>query len=244
MIDLHCHILPGIDDGAKDLATSLEMAKIAFESGTRYLACTPHIMAGIYPNYGSDIRQRVALLQENLDKAGIGLGLIQGADIHVTLDLIEGLRAGTYPTLNGSRYFLLEPPHHVMPPRLVEFCIRIMQDGYIPVLTHPERLTWIEQHYDAVKKLDDAGVLIQLTAASISGRFGPRALYWSERMLEEGRVDLIASDGHNTRSRPPRMDKARERIAELYDDELAIRLTLDTPLMVVENRVASNISES
>src|SRR5690348_6471940 len=116
MFDLHCHLLPGIDDGAPDLATSLEMARIAHADGIRTIACTPHIYPGMYDNDAPGIRTAIAALQAELDAAGIGLRLVEGADVHLDTDLAGAIRGGRVPTLAGSRYLLLEPPHHVAPP--------------------------------------------------------------------------------------------------------------------------------
>jgi protein-tyrosine phosphatase len=144
MIDLHCHILPGIDDGSKDDATSLAMARIAVDDGIRTLACTPHIYPGLYENDAHGIRARVAALQGKLDAEGIALKLTFGADAHLTPELIGRVRSGTAPTLHGGRYFLLEPSHHVAPPRFDESVFNFTMAGYVPLITHPERLSWIE----------------------------------------------------------------------------------------------------
>ena len=120
MIDLHCHLLPGIDDGAPDLATALAMARIAAGDGITVTACTPHLYPGMYENDGPAIRRAVAELQTRLEEAGIPLRLTLGADTHITPDLVTDLRSGRVPSLHDSRYFLLEPPHHVAPPRLEE----------------------------------------------------------------------------------------------------------------------------
>ncbi len=118
MIDLHCHLLPGIDDGAPNLDTSLAMARIAVADGIKLMACTPHIYPGMYDNNGPAILQAVAELQARLEEADIPLRLIGGADTHIAPDLVNGLQTGRVPALGKSRYFLLEPPHHVAPPRL------------------------------------------------------------------------------------------------------------------------------
>lgn len=153
MIDLHCHLLPGIDDGAPDLDTSLRMARIAAADGITVTACTPHIYPGLYENTGPAIRQAVIELQPRLAEAGIPLQLTHGADTHLTPNLVEGLRDGRVPSLHDSRYFLLEPPHHVAPPRLTETVFSLLAAGYIPVITHPERLSWIEDHYETFLEL-------------------------------------------------------------------------------------------
>lgn len=236
MIDLHSHILPNIDDGAKSLNISIEMAKIAVEDGIKILACTPHIRPPTYSNNTDIIRKKVDELTSAFQSEGINLKLIMGADIHIAHDLIEKLDNQSAPTLNKTKYFLFEPPHHILPPNLIKFSKQIVAAGYIPILTHPERLTWIEKHYNIITQLDEMGVPIQLTAASITGRFGDRAQYWSKRFLKEGRVDLIASDAHDPKHRPPKMASARDIIADMLGDEAAKRLTLENPFRILKNQ--------
>jgi protein-tyrosine phosphatase len=215
MIDLHCHLLPGIDDGAPDLATSLAMARIAANDGIKVIACTPHIYPGMYDNHGPAIRRAVAELQTRLEEAGIPLRLTLGADTHLVPDLVAGLRAGRLPTLHDSRYFLLEPPHHVAPPRLAENVFDLLAAGYVPVITHPERLSWIEDRYETFVELARKGAWLQVTAGSLTGRFGQAAQYWGERLLDEGWVHILATDAHGVDRRPPLLAEGR-RAAERW----------------------------
>jgi len=125
MIDLHCHILPGIDDGAVDLGVSLDMARASVADGVSVLACTPHILPGLYHNAGPQIVSAIRQLQDALEENDIPLRLVAGADVHMVPDLIAGLRAGLrsgrIPSIAGSRYVLVEPPHHTAPPQLESF---------------------------------------------------------------------------------------------------------------------------
>lgn len=205
MIDLHAHILPGIDDGADSPETALAMARMAVEGGTTVMACTPHIYPGLYMNDASGIQRERDKLQAKLDSRGIPLHLMIGADAHLVPELLDGLRVGRVPTLAGSRYFLLEPAHHVAPPGFEQLVLDILLAGYVPVITHPERLTWIEDHYASFVRLAQEGCWLQLTAGSIVGKFGKRARYWSERLLDDGLVHLVASDAHGTGRRSPNM---------------------------------------
>jgi protein-tyrosine phosphatase len=116
VIDLHCHILPGIDDGASDIEVSLAMARLAVAQGIQTTGCTPHILPGVYHNSGSSIRQAVATLQERLAGESIPLRLVTGADVHMCPDFVLGLRSGRLISLADSRYVLVEPPHHTAPP--------------------------------------------------------------------------------------------------------------------------------
>lgn len=236
MIDLHSHILPAIDDGAGSLKTSLEMARIAVEDGITTMACTPHIYPGLYMNDSAGIAADRKRLQRVLDAQQIPLQLVVGADAHLVPELLDGLKTGRVPTLHGSKYFLLEPSHHVAPPNFENAVFDIMAAGFHPVLTHPERLVWIEDHYSTFVTLAKRGVWMQLTAASVLGKFGKRARYWSERMLDEGLVHLLASDAHTTSMRSPRMAEAVERCADRLGREEAQRLVLGRPQAILDNQ--------
>jgi len=235
VIDLHCHILPGIDDGAPDLDESLAMARVAVADGIRVTACTPHIYPGMYENSAVGIRQAITVLREALQKAGIPLQLVEGADVHLTPDLLDGLRAGRIPTLNGTRYFLFEPPHHVAPPRLENVVFDLVSAGYVPILTHPERLSWIDGHYPLFAKLVKGGAWMQLTSGAITGRFGPRAKYWAERMLDEGLVHIVATDAHRADKRPPLLAEGMHAVAKRLGDKAASDMVESRPAAVLRD---------
>ena len=235
MIDLHCHILPGIDDGAPDLETALEMARIAVADGIEIIACTPHIHRGVYDNDGAIIKAAMRALQVELDKAAIPLRLLCGADAHIDGDLVKGLRSGRVASLNDTAYFLFEPPHHVAPPRMEDVVFDVMAAGYWPILTHPERLTWIEDHYDAIVRMAGRGVLMQITGGSVEGRFGKRPAYWAERMLDEGLVHILATDAHNLRNRKPMLSPARDLVAMQLGEDEAVAMVTTRPAAIIAN---------
>jgi protein-tyrosine phosphatase len=235
MIDLHCHLLPGIDDGATDLDMALRMARMAVDDGITTLACTPHIYPGLFENDAAGIRAHIDTLRGHLAEAGIPLKLTWGADAHVSPDLLPRLKAGTVPSLADSRYFLLEPPHHVAPPQFDSYVFALIAAGYVPVITHPERLSWIEDHYPTFCALSDKGAWMQVTAGSLTGRFGKAARYWGERMLDEGRVDILATDAHHPERRPPLLAEGREAAAQWVGAEESIHLVETRPLGILRN---------
>lgn len=242
MIDLHSHILPGIDDGSPDIETSLEMARDSVADGVSVLACTPHILPGLYHNAGPQIRRAVAGLQKLLDDAAIPLRLVTGADNHVVPDFAAALNSGRLLSLADTRYVLVEPPHHTAPPRLGDLFFSIMTAGYRPILTHPERLTWIKTHYDLIRMLARRGVWMQVTAGSLTGAFGSGPKYWAERMLSERIVHILATDTHDLKRRPPILSKGYECASKIVGAEEAWRLVHTRPLAILENKSPSEIT--
>lgn len=236
MIDLHCHILPALDDGAATVAVSLEMAKIAVADGITHVACTPHVFEGKYPNTSATILPAIKNLQTIITQNNIALQLLPGADVHVAWNLPEKLLSKKIPTLNGSRYFLLEPPHHILPPRLDVLVSRLLECEFIPIITHPERLAWLRNHYDVIIRLYDMGCLMQLTADSITGGFGANVQWNSEKMLTDGMVSLVASDGHSSSWRKPLLSIARKLVDEKWGSELADELFIKNPTNIIANK--------
>ena len=237
-------MVPGIDDGAPDLETSLAMARCAVEDGIEVVACTPHIFPGLYENTGPQIRAAIAALQAELDAQEIPLKLTTGADVQLCVDLVAGLRSGRILSLGDTRYFLFEPPHHTAPPRIEDTVFTAMAAGYHPIITHPERLHWIESHYETMVRIAKAGAWMQLTCGSVTGRFGKRPLYWSERMLDEGLVHILATDAHNMRGRKPQMSPARDAVAQRLGEQAAIDMVITRPRAVLENQPPSMLPDA
>lgn len=236
LIDLHSHILPAVDDGASSIDDSLAIARMAVDDGIEVMACTPHFMPGLYDNEAADIKQRVADLNQTLQREGVPLVLVTGSDAHIRPDFLQCLRDGRILTLHDSRYVLFEPPHNILPPRLEDLLFNVTVSGYVPILTHPERLKWIENSYVIFQNLAKSGVWMQITAGSLTGRFGKRPQYWAQRMLSEGLVSILATDAHNVRSRPPLLREGFEMAAAELGQEEAEHLVFTRPLGVLEDR--------
>lgn len=234
MIDIHCHILPGIDDGPRDLATSMEMLRIASEDGITHIAATPHFVYNEKPS-ARDIYERLIMLRESVSGTKSEIRLMPGADIKLTYELIFGLEKNDIPTINGSRYFLLELPD-LMPLNLDNFVFESTLKGFIPIITHPERNYSLLASPGKTDELRNAGALFQLTAMSVTGEFGSQIKKFSHMLLKKNMVDFIATDAHNTDRRVPVLSKAYREIAGLFNEYEAERLFLNNPLAVIENR--------
>ncbi|MFL3656399.1 MAG: tyrosine-protein phosphatase [Halioglobus sp.] len=235
MIDIHCHMLPGIDDGARDLDTALTMARLAVEDGITTTICTPHIYPGLFENTVEGIQQAVIDFREALQVAKIPLEVTYGADIQITPELLQGLRAGSLPTLHHSRYFLFEPPHHIAPPGMLDLVNNALLAGYVPVITHPERLSYVEEYYDQFLEAASMGAWLQITGGALLGVFGPRVKAVTERFLADGVVHLLASDGHNLKNRTPDLSEARDAAARCVGEEEAQRLVQERPRAIMDN---------
>lgn len=235
MIDLHCHLLPGIDDGSPDMMTSLAMARAAVADGIVLTACTPHIFPGVYDNSRQTIEWSAEALREALKAESIPLQIVVGADTHLVPGLLARLRSGEVPTLAGSAYLLLEPAHHVVPPDFEQAVHELLAAGYLPVITHPERLTWIGDYYEIFERLVERGAWMQITAGSLTGRFGAQPRYWSEKMLDAGLVHLLATDAHGLKKRPPLLAEGRRAAEKWVGAVEARRLVVDRPQNIIDH---------
>jgi protein-tyrosine phosphatase len=244
MIDLHCHILPGIDDGPADVEISLLMARMLIDDGVEAVVCTPHILPGLYHNAGPQIRAATADLRSALAGSGLRLDLYSGADAHIAVDFVAKLKSAEILTLADSRYVLVELPQHVGPALLTQFFFRLMAAGYVPVLSHPERLQWIGHQYGMIESLVRSGVWIQITSGSLLGEFGRTARYWAERMLDEGNAHLLATDAHDTKFRAPNLKRGRDVAAERIGEREANNLVLTRPLGILANEAPANLALS
>jgi protein-tyrosine phosphatase len=235
MFDLHSHILPGVDDGAATLDMALAMARGSAAQGISVIACTPHVLPGLYPNTGPSIRAAVTQLQRAIDDAAIPIRLVTGAENHVQPDMLHGLATGRLLAINDTRYVLIELPHNALPPRVDAEIHTLLASGYIPILAHPERQAWIRTRFDVIRDLHARGVLMQITARSLLGGFGYDAQHWAERMLGGELVDLIGSDAHDLVRRPFNLAAGHARAVTLVGHETADALVIHRPRAILEN---------
>ena len=233
MIDIHCHILPGIDDGPTEWAESLKMCDMAVRDGIRTIVATPHMNNGHYSNSKETIIKKIEELRERIN-GRFELDIFLGADVHVSFDLVERLKSKEIPTINNKGYVLLELPHELLPPNIESLIFNIKVMGITPIITHVERTLWIKKHFQSLKKLVDMGALLQITAMSITGEFGRSAKHWSEKLLKEKLVHIIASDGHSINRRPPIMSKALNVASSIVGRDEAYAMVNDTPLKVIK----------
>lgn len=231
MIDLHTHILPGVDDGAPDLETSVLMAAVAAESGVTHLVATPHSnQRGAFENYASPALQvRFDCLCAAVREAGIPLELSLGMEIFGTGDVLQLLHDGRLLTLGGGRYLLIEFGFHEDPLRIERLLDALLAAGYWPVVAHPERYYGLQRMPNYLFDWANRGIVLQVNKGSLFGRFGRGAQALAAAMLERGLVGCVASDAHGPDVRTPDLAGAWDYLAERYSEELARCLLEDNP---------------
>ena len=231
-VDIHCHLLPGIDDGASDWETTLGMARLAVAEGTRTIIVTPHQLGNFAHNLGDDIRRRTQELQRVLNQHHIPLEVLPGGDVRIEDRMSEQLLSGELMSLGDfRRHVLLELPHELYFP-LEGVLAGLEREGMTGILSHPERNRGLLGEPELLPNLVDQGCLMQVTAGSLMGTFGPNSQKLGEWMLSEGLVHFIATDAHGTRSRRPLMRRAYDRVAELTDTRTADDLCCRNPALV------------
>ena len=233
-VDIHCHLLPGIDDGSTDWETTLGMAQMAVADGMQLMIVTPHQLGNFAHNRGDDIRARTVQLQQVLDQHGIALHVMPGGDVRIEDGMLEGLASGEVMSLGDlRRHVLLELPHELYFP-LEGVLASLLRLGMSGILSHPERNRGLLREPDLLLGLVEAGCLMQVTAGSLMGTFGPKSQDLAEWMLENGLVHFIATDAHGIKSRRPLMRRAFDRVAELTDMATAEDLCCHHPTLVAQ----------
>ena len=233
MIDLHTHILPGIDDGARTLEDALDMARAFVADGVTAVAATPHVRDD-YPTTAEVMSRSVETLRRALDDEGIQLTVHPGAELAVDRIARLGEAELRGLTLAGSgRYVMVETPYYGWPVELVERLLGLRVAGFTPVLAHPERNGEVQANPGLLAPLVHGGTLVQVTAASLDGRLGPRSRETAARLVATGTAHLVASDAHTPDIRAAGM---RAAVAAIRDEALAAWLVADVPRALVAGR--------
>lgn len=233
MIDIHHHLLYGVDDGSRDLETSIQMVEMAAADGITHIVCTPHAVDR-YPYQPEMNAEHLATLKERTGgKVKLGLG----CDFHLSFDNIEDSLANPHKyTLNGLNYLLVEFPDTSISPKMTDTFYELMVAGMRPIITHPERNLTLQHAPERMNEWLEVGCLVQVTANSLTGRFGKRAQQMGLQLIEQGRVHFLATDAHDLKSRPPIMSAAYKVVEGRFGRDMAERLCVTNPLAAFEGR--------
>ncbi len=235
MIDIHNHIIPAIDDGSKSIDDSIQLIEQAVGQGITGIICTPHIHPGRYDNNLVSIKKSFFLLRDKVRIHKIPIAMGFAAEIRVSDQLVIDLDKNSLPfigTWKGNPALLLEMSHAKVPIGMEELLSWLVQRGIQPIVAHPERNKELIKYPERVFSLVERGALLQVTAGSLVGEFGKKALEASEWLLDRQLVTFIASDAHHPKRRPPAMAPARQRLIDINGELLARKLTVDNPMQL------------
>ncbi|MFC4322632.1 tyrosine-protein phosphatase [Litchfieldia salsa] len=221
MIDIHCHILPSLDDGAKSLNDSLSMAKLAVEEGITSIIATPHHHSGRYETNKNQILQEVEKLNQELVQHQIPLTILPGQEPRIYGEMVEGYHTGQLLSLNNTgKYIFVELPSNHVPRYTEKLLFDIQLQGLTPIIVHPERNTEIIENPDLLYNLVKKGAYTQVTAGSITGHFGKKIKKFSYQLIDSNLTHFLASDAHNVTNRSFKMRDAMTELEKEYGMDL------------------------
>jgi protein-tyrosine phosphatase len=233
MVDIHCHILPGIDDGSDTWETTSKMCRIAARDGITHIVATPHCDG----HYVYDREHFTDMLGTLSEVAGEWLTFTIGCDFHLSPhNLEDAMNDPRRFAIGDTQYLMIEFDHHGIPYNAPEQLMAIISRGMVPIITHPERNGYLMKNLDVVERFVHDGCLVQVTANALTGFWGPKSKKAAEKLVERKAVHIVASDAHDLDLRPPILSEARKRVAELAGEETAEALVTTNPGAVVAGR--------
>lgn len=237
MIDIHNHILWGIDDGAKDFEESLAMAKIAVEDGIKQIVATPHFMNGTYKSSKEIIKEKADILNKKLKEENIDLEIILGNEVFLNIDSVEKIKKGEVYPINNTKYILIEFSFMNIPQNADRIIHQMMKEGYRPIIAHPERISSVVEDPSILIPYIEMGCMTQITSGSILGYFGDKVKKASEEIIKRDMAYTIASDAHNAKTRKPKLSKAYRRIGEISGEKYVKELKRRTYQIIYDKDI-------
>lgn len=235
--DIHCHILPGVDDGADSMEETEKMLKEAYKEGIRNIIATPHY----HPRRGhapaEQILEAADRVRDMMEKKFPGMYLYQGQEIYYSHDVLDKLKSEEIFTMEESQYVLTEFSVGDGIPRIKEGLNNLLMRGYSPILAHVERYALLDKDMESIEELTEAGVYLQVNSGSFLGELGGEKKRFVKKLLKAGLVTFIASDAHDSERRTPRFRKCTEYISNKFGEETARRIFYDNPQKIIENEI-------
>lgn len=237
MIDMHCHILPGVDDGAQDLQVAIEMAKVAEENGIKAIFATPHYIDN--EGYSNVMNNKKILnnLNDEMREKGITIDIHLGNEVYIIPDILKLLDRGEICTLNGSKYLLLELPMLDIPIYTENVIYDLRLNGFTPIIAHPERNGRIIEDPNIMYNFITHGALVQINLSSLIGYYGMKVKNTAKILLSHDMIHFVGTDAHHFKTRALRIGSAIEVISRILPKEKANRILFDNPKAVINNEV-------
>lgn len=236
MLDIHSHILPGVDDGSEGMEESINMAKMYIENGIDRVIATPHFIEENNSTMACKNRVILESLNKNLQEEEIDLKVYLGNEVYVSPEMFAHLEEGKVATLNGSRYVLMETAMFDLPVYMENIVYELCLKGYIPIIAHPERNAKIQQNPNILYKLIMGGALAQINLPSLEGRYGGKAKETAKILLTHNMVHFVGTDAHSPRTRSPEVKKGLKILKEIVDTDEFEELTILNGEAILEDR--------
>lgn len=236
LVDLHCHLMPFVDDGAYDEEECLELLRREAAQGVRTICLTPHLRADMFETTDEEIAHRFALAQDLVREAELPLKLYHSREYHYDRIFRKRLQEGTLRPLGEGNTLLVEFGSRVSEEELLEAVSRVKGFGYVPMIAHVERTEPLQKDWAFAKVLRDAGALLQLNAGSVLGREGLRQKLLCKKLLQNNLPSVIASDAHDIRIRVPELDLCAQHLDAKYGRGMTKRLMSSKPIAILEGR--------
>lgn len=236
MIDIHCHILPNVDDGSESLEESIAMAKIAESEGITRIVNTSHCHFDFKYKKGNELKLELEKFNQVLKEENINIEVLLGNELYYTSDLIERFDELDFFSMNNSKYILMEFSPINFPKNIEDVIYEIKIRGYIPIIAHAERYKQVQEDVNIVLDCIKEGALIQVNASSILGKNGEKAEDTSKKLLDNNMVHFVATDAHSSNRRRPLIKDSYNYILKNYGKEVSEKLFIENPTAVIENR--------
>jgi len=239
LVDLHSHILPGLDDGARTIDETIALAKQSVQEGVTHMVCTPHVHPSVFDNTESTIQEAFEAAVDAIHQHNIPLKMAYAAEVRLSIEIIEWIQAKSIPflgSLDNKKVLLLELPHSHIPAGTDNLVNWLTNQGIQPVIPHPERNREIMANYEKVRWLKNLGCLFQMTAGAVTGRFRKESEDIAWRMLEDDLVTYVASDLHNLHKRPNDMGTAYKKVKEVIGQTKAQMLFQNVPAHITQSK--------
>lgn len=236
MIDIHSHVLPGIDDGAKTIEKTLEMLKIAEKNGIKKIVATPHFYRGYYENNYENICKIVQEVNIKSKKIEIDVEIFPGQEVFLDNHTVELFKEGIIKGINGTKYMLIELPMETMPKNALDVIYELRIQGVIPIIAHPERYKYIIEKPSLINEFIDEKCLFQINSGSIEGIFGSKVKKTAETLVSHGNCEFIASDAHSTNVRCPKLKGALE-IVNNFNLDFESKFTVNTNKLLNNEKI-------
>ncbi len=235
-IDIHCHIIPQVDDGAKDYSISKEMLDIARDNGIKTIIVTPHFHYGKSTISKKDMSTRIDEFKKKIKKDGYDINIYQGNEVFYQYDITDDILNGNISTMNDSRYVLAEflpsAEYNYIKNAVLEF----LNNGYLPIIAHVERYACINSDIEKVRELIHMGAYIQMNASSIVGDYGKEIKKFCKLAIKENVIHFLATDAHSAGHRAPRLEACIKKVKRYAGEEAVMRLLINNPQKIIENQ--------